>query len=150
MEKKAYYEELLKDPKWKEKREHIIKRDGHKCLKCGATKNLQVHHLYYETLLTNDMPVSPWNYPDSAMITLCETCHLEVHRNLDIEIRYKNEFKGPLAPGAWINENGKVVAPPLVKKEDFFHFLSEHETVTYEDLKCFFAEHKIDYGQKID
>lgn len=63
----------LKDPKWKERRLQIIKRDYSKCRKCGSTKNLQVHHLYY----TNN---DPWDYPGSALVTLCKFCHKAEHK----------------------------------------------------------------------
>jgi 5-methylcytosine-specific restriction endonuclease McrA len=36
-------------------------------------KNLNVHHVYY--LENRDA----WDYPDSALITLCRPCHEEQH-----------------------------------------------------------------------
>ena len=55
-----------------------------------------------------------------------------------------------LAPGAYIDEDGKVVAPPLAKAEDLLEFMSEcSEWRDRGNLKKFFAEHKIDYTNKI-
>ena len=51
-----------------------------------------------------------------------------------------------LVPGAYIDEDGKVVAPPLAKAEDLLEFMSEcDEWQDCGNLKKFFAEHKIDY-----
>ena len=54
-----------------------------------------------------------------------------------------------LAPGAYIDEDGKVVAPPLAKAEDLLEFISECDELTTDDLVKFFVEHKIDYTSKI-
>jgi hypothetical protein len=64
------YLELLRHPKWQKKAADIKYRDDWTCRTCGDKEtNLQVHHLYY----TYD--VMPWDYPDDAMITLCDLCH---------------------------------------------------------------------------
>lgn len=66
----ADYSELLRHPFWQRKRLEIFQRDDFTCKKCLATEsNLQVHHIYY---LTNH---KPWEYPNEALITLCELCH---------------------------------------------------------------------------
>lgn len=68
------YAEKLKDPMWLLRREEILTRDAHVCADCFATESIMhVHHLYYE--YGNE----PWEYPDSALITLCEGCHTEEH-----------------------------------------------------------------------
>ena len=53
-----------------------------------------------------------------------------------------------LAPGAYIDEDGKVVAPPLAKAEDLLEFMSECDELTTDDLVKFFVEHKIDYSKQ--
>lgn len=61
---------------WKEKRKHILIRDGYRCYHCGEVKDekkLQVHHLFY---LDNR---KIWDYPDETLITLCKRCHAEQH-----------------------------------------------------------------------
>ena len=64
------YTELLRHPFWQKKRLDIFQRDKFTCQKCSDTlSNLQVHHVYY---LPN---TAPWEYPSSALITLCEFCH---------------------------------------------------------------------------
>ena len=62
------YSEKLKDPRWQGKRLEIIKRDGNKCVFCGETNKLEVHHGYYETGL------EPWEYDDETLHTLCNEC----------------------------------------------------------------------------
>jgi hypothetical protein len=66
----AAYIELLKHPFWQRKKNGILERDNYTCQWCTDTlSNLQVHHLFY---LPNKLP---WEYPDEALLTLCEVCH---------------------------------------------------------------------------
>ena len=61
-------------PKWQEKRLHIMQMDGFKCRRCSEKdKPLHVHHLKYKK------GAKPWEYPDSNLVTLCESCHEEFH-----------------------------------------------------------------------
>lgn len=63
------YAEKLRNPKWQKKRLQILERDNWCCQSCAdATKNLQVHHLFYAKR-------DPWDYPDEAYQTLCDECH---------------------------------------------------------------------------
>ena len=84
---KSEYERLLQQPEWKEKRLHIIRRDGHHCQYCGATTNLEVHHKYYLQYPDHTRP-KPWEYPDTALITLCRDCHQKVHDTKKIKYYY--------------------------------------------------------------
>ena len=63
------YHKDLKALEWKSKRLKILDRDEYKCVKCGSTKNLQVHHIKY--LFGH----KPWEYSDELLITLCKECH---------------------------------------------------------------------------
>lgn len=70
------YAKLIKSPQWQKKRLEILERDGFKCVKCGCEDEaLHVHHLYYKK------ETMPWDYPDDALITLCEKCHKAAHQN---------------------------------------------------------------------
>ena len=63
------YSQKLRDPRWQKKRLQILERDRWACRSCGSsTKNLQVHHVIYRK-------VDPWDYPDQALQTLCDSCH---------------------------------------------------------------------------
>lgn len=82
------YEDLLKCKEWREKREKILNRDNNKCVYCGEVHNLQVHHKYYSKY-PNGFRVYPWNYPDDALITLCDRCHKKVHNKKKTKTYYR-------------------------------------------------------------
>lgn len=71
--KKLRYKNLLSYPEWKFLRERILARDHHKCVKCGKTERLNVHHNYY----VKDK--KPWEYSDDVFVTLCVDCHCRIH-----------------------------------------------------------------------
>lgn len=81
------YEDLLLRPEWKAKRDCILKRDNNKCQWCGKQENLQVHHKYYSKY-PNNVKVQPWNYPNDALITLCDECHQKAHKK-KIKVYYR-------------------------------------------------------------
>lgn len=61
--------------KW---REHVVERDGAKCVICGSSVRLEAHHI---------IPVScdtdrKYMYSLSNGITLCHECHKMVHKNV--------------------------------------------------------------------
>jgi len=81
------YTEKLKDPRWQRKRLKILKRDNFQCQCClNKEKMLSIHHLYYRTDL------DPWEYPDKALITLCQDCH-EVSNLIDFSHLWKRRLK---------------------------------------------------------
>jgi len=62
-------------PNWQKKRLHIMKRDGFKCMICGANDiMLHVHHNTYDGEFI-------WSCNDRSMITLCSDCHSLYHNN---------------------------------------------------------------------
>ena len=70
------YSEILKNPLWQRKRLEIMQRDNFTCQICGHKDNtLHVHHIWYEPNR------KPWDYPDNALITLCEECHNAEHES---------------------------------------------------------------------
>ena len=87
-EKPKSYSDLLKCSEWQEKRQEILKRDNYKCCYCGSTDKLCVHHKYY-LQYPNHEKVEPWNYPDDALITLCNKCHYKVHKRKPIKVYYR-------------------------------------------------------------
>lgn len=54
---------------WREPRDAIRKRDGNRCMICGLSHNLHIHHRDRDPM--ND-------HPDN-LITLCGYCHARVH-----------------------------------------------------------------------
>lgn len=72
---------------WKNKRAEILLRDNNQCKICGNKNNLQVHHIY-----------SLDNYPEmklenSNLITLCNSCHHDVHNQVYSSIYLINKIK---------------------------------------------------------
>lgn len=66
------YQKKLLDPRWQKKRLEIFERDEWRCQRCQDSEStLQVHHRYYKR------GISPWEYPDEALVTLCDGCHIE-------------------------------------------------------------------------
>lgn len=73
MLRSARYRKLLKDDRWHQRRQEIMRRDGFCCRRCGAKRGLNVHHRWYV------YGRQPWQYPDRCLVTLCERCHQHVH-----------------------------------------------------------------------
>lgn len=82
------YGAALFDPRWKEKREEILKRDDHKCIICRSDKDLQVHHRQYHFSKLLNRFREPWEYSDRLMVTLCKNCHQRGHRLYKVPIKY--------------------------------------------------------------
>lgn len=71
-DRRSEYYEKLRDPRWQKKRLEILQRDNWSCQACfDETSMLAVHHLYY----VNGR--EPWEYPGTALVTLCSSCHEE-------------------------------------------------------------------------
>lgn len=85
MDKKEWYKERLKDPRWKEKREDILRRNKGVCERCGKRKASNVHHRYYTG------SKDPWDYPNSALVALCAYCHTLQHYHNPISTFIKKE-----------------------------------------------------------
>lgn len=67
---KPSYWEMLRDPRWQQKRLKVMERDKWTCRDCGnKAGTFNVHHCYY--VRGN----APWDYPDESLVTLCEKCH---------------------------------------------------------------------------
>lgn len=86
--RKQKYEAGLASIHWADRREEILWRDAYTCTECGSREHLHVHHQYYED------GKEVWDYPDSCLITLCESCHFLLHKrnNLRKEIE-KQRFQ---------------------------------------------------------
>ena len=78
------YEELLRTPQWKIKREKILRRDNYKCRCCGSSLYLQVHHRQYHSCRSTGEKKAPWVYEDRYLVTLCSSCHKRGHQTYQI------------------------------------------------------------------
>lgn len=88
MSNKTYYEKL-KDPRWQKKRLEVLNDADFTCLYCYSSDDtLNIHHVYYEKGL------DPWDYDNSALWVLCESCHKEVAK-LQKEMMIQLSFSHP-------------------------------------------------------
>jgi len=67
--------------KWKETRQIVLNRDNHKCLLCGNSCKLNVHHiLEKEFILFRHL-----KFDERNLITVCPKCHkygqFSIHKN---------------------------------------------------------------------
>ena len=67
------YNEFLNTEEWKQVAEMVKDRDGHRCVICGSTENLNAHHIGYDgdCLDENDI------------VTLCNRCHECLHDGIE-------------------------------------------------------------------
>ena len=63
------YKEFLKTEEWKQISQMVKERDGHKCVICGSTENLNAHHIGYD----GD------RMDENDIVTLCNRCHECLH-----------------------------------------------------------------------
>lgn len=69
---KLSYRDYLKTPYWKKVRQAVLKRDDNKCVVCGNTKMLQIHHESYKHVGRELKHLDD-------LLTLCSKCHKEHH-----------------------------------------------------------------------
>jgi 5-methylcytosine-specific restriction endonuclease McrA len=81
------YKDLLLTESWDAKRKKVFKRDGYRCQKCGTNSRLNCHHTYYMA------GRKPWEYPLSALTTLCQECHTNLHAETKIRTRSSKPAK---------------------------------------------------------
>ena len=78
------YSFLLERREWNVKRMRILARDEYTCKGCGRHEGdgmaLQVHHTHYIYGL------DPWEYKDSELVTLCESCHSYIHSHYEVPV----------------------------------------------------------------
>jgi 5-methylcytosine-specific restriction endonuclease McrA len=80
------YIDYLRSDDWKERRKILIEEAGGMCQECGATKNLQVHHLKYDNLGFEELGVD--------VEVDCKTCHRikELEKGNDLFGEYNQEI----------------------------------------------------------
>lgn len=71
--RQKYYENLLKDERWKLFRLKVMSERGCSCEYCGSTEIIQIHHTEYVKGRL------PWEYDIKDMRVLCKRCHQRIH-----------------------------------------------------------------------
>ena len=70
------YDEYLRSPEWKAKALKRAEIDNYQCQMCGCkgtmSNKLECHHLSYRNIYRENI--------DTDLVTLCSTCHTDVHR----------------------------------------------------------------------
>ena len=67
------YSEQLNDNRWLAFRQFVLIVRGAKCEVCGAKKNLNIHHLHYNS------GSKAWEYNVNEVMVLCHDCHKKIH-----------------------------------------------------------------------
>lgn len=70
------YRRYLRSSEWKQLRRIALKRDSHRCVRCGYIGNLQVHHTSYEGIYEN------FNFSTDQLESICKLCHIDIHLGL--------------------------------------------------------------------
>ena len=65
-----FYGYYINSSKWKKIRQKRIEKDGYRCSLCGSAINLNVHHISYDRLGSEDL---------EDLVTLCRNCHCTLH-----------------------------------------------------------------------
>ena len=94
---------------WQETRQKIFRRDGFRCVMCGQSTNLNVHHITYENLGAEE---------SSDLATLCQKCHAKVHGKETVSQTEETKHKQPIQLGFSENEWALLVYRDLVGELD--------------------------------
>ena len=82
------YKAKLFDKRWSNKRTQILARDSNKCIICGESRGLVIHHKQYHFIKNLNVFKDPWDYQDKYLITLCCRCHRLGHSRWDVPVKY--------------------------------------------------------------
>jgi len=73
------YWQKLKDPRWQKLRLEAMQNSEFSCHMCADDKStLNVHHKEYFK------GYEPWEYDIKQLSVLCESCHKDLHDNVDL------------------------------------------------------------------
>ena len=131
----------LKSRKWQKKRLEILNRDSFMCRHCSVDNDsqLHVHHLYY------DDGKAPWDYPNTAYLTLCDKCHKEEHEREEISQKlilrwlkragFSNKSVCWIADG--LSQVKELPSTELLVASSIYHMFASTETFneTYNHFK---------------
>lgn len=100
------YRAYIQTSEWRTRRNRVLKLTGFRCERCGAKRELQVHHKTYERL---------GREPDDDLEVLCPDCHRGHHlqhpaENIRLYLKIAGEVvrENPFAVSADMSEAFKV------------------------------------------
>lgn len=72
-----FYKRYIRSPAWEKRKAVRMEIDGYRCVMCGETTALQVHHVSYRNLGHEDIL--------RDLCTVCDACHVKIHKYYDRE-----------------------------------------------------------------
>ena len=94
---KKFQEDGRKEKRRKKRLQEMKDKLGNKCVKCGATKNLQFDHIDPKTKCFNVNPQDSWEKTLPELYKcqlLCPSCHLEKTMTVDYGIIMEKKYGG--------------------------------------------------------
>ena len=86
-----YRKTLQQNPHWEKVKRKTRIRDGFRCVLCDSTIRLETHHLTYK-IDGRSIVGRELEYPE-AVVTVCEDCHAEIHKNPQHKLNPRNHQK---------------------------------------------------------
>jgi 5-methylcytosine-specific restriction endonuclease McrA len=74
---RSQYDEYMHTPLWRKKKFKTHRRDGYKCVVCGASGRLETHHLTYIRIYVEKI---------GDLVSLCPSHHRAVHEHAKKQI----------------------------------------------------------------
>lgn len=106
--RKEEYHKYLKSAEWIEFRASIIKKRGKVCEKCGATSNIQAHHLTYERIFVE---------LETDIQLLCVDCHSAIHNKKRKKAKEKAKLRAKVKKKPKVKQKIKqAFTSPLEEK----------------------------------
>jgi 5-methylcytosine-specific restriction endonuclease McrA len=117
------YRQQLKTQEWYKKSGLVKLRDGNKCTQCDSYGPLHVHHTFYEA------GRMAWDYPDESLVTLCLTCHKNIHKITKVPRK----------------QNPNKVRKPTITKEEKRCTFIKAQIETHNHLKKYCEDNKLPF-----
>ena len=94
----AYMNKLKDSEYWQRVRHQVKMRDHFACKICGDQKNIDVHHIRYNTMTPSGKMTSIIGKELDYLhwtVALCRKCHKEVHADINHKFNHQNPNSKP-------------------------------------------------------
>jgi ATP-dependent DNA helicase RecQ len=88
---------------WEIARQKVLRRDGHRCVQCGAdlkADGAHVHHLLPRAAGGSNEPAN--------LVSLCQLCHAAVHPHLGVGLARRLLQKAAVRLAEWLDTHGRL------------------------------------------